>query len=149
MVTKSNQLMGSVRVVWCVVNLARMGGARSACVRGVGGFEEWLAGSSLSITQWVLQPCVCMSNRYRLNRSAANHGRIHRDGLETLYQEFPDSFKMHDAMEHIDDWDRGTFQKLQQAGLLESEYVDRNEPKHWSLTQQAIRWLEAQQSSND
>lgn len=90
-----------------------------------------------------------MSNRYRLNRSAANHGRIHREGLETLYQEFPDTFKMHDAMEHIDDWDRGTFQKLQQAGLLESEYVDRNEPKHWSLTQQAIRWLEAQQSSTD
>lgn len=89
-----------------------------------------------------------MANRHRLNRSAVNHGRLHKDGLATVYCELPETFKMREAKEVVD-WDRGTFQKLHQAGLLENEYGGSTEPKDWSLTQQAKRWLESELTASD
>lgn len=89
-----------------------------------------------------------MPNRHRLDRSAVNHGRIHKEGLTALYRELPEAFKMSEAKDIVD-WSQGTFLKLEQAGLLENEYVGRTEPKDWSLTQQAKRWLESELSAAD
>ena len=83
-----------------------------------------------------------MPRRHSLNRSAANMARTHRSGLETLYQELPQTFKLSDATAVIEDWNQGTFLKLKQAGLLDNEYAGGSEPKDWYLTQQTRRWLD-------
>ena len=85
-----------------------------------------------------------MGRRYTLNRSAASIARTHGDGLQTLYCELSEPFKLQEATEVIDEWDQGTFQKLQHAGLVENTDAGYDEPKDWYLAQQTKRWLKQQ-----
>jgi hypothetical protein len=63
--------------------------------------------------------------------------------LETIHAELPEPFKSREAIGRVTDDGTGELLKTKNAGLVENEHADGDEPKDWFLTQSTKRWLEA------